>query len=352
VSGFVPSTVDIVNSASLNAPDTNLNLARVAYLGIPNFRINAGVIQPIMTYGDTVSSGQLMFLERSEINNIATDSYGGSDARRGIELTFQKADLLMPGDNLIISGAFTGNKTGDQTGHGTGGDENTQVVGRIAYRLWSDGTSNIQIGGSGADILHRSPTSQGLQLRDRPELRVDGTRLIDTGSLAATGGYYWGADAEMNWQNFYLGGEYAKFSIDRTNGTTPTFSGWYTEGSWVLTGETKAYGVSATNNEYGSWGIPAPSRPFSLKGNSWGAWELAARYSDTDLNWEENTSGTGVAGGDEKIWTVGLNWYLNRNVRMMFDYLNVSVDRLAAPGSTTQVGQDFNALGYRLQFQF
>ncbi len=61
------------NVVSLNASDSVMNLARIAYVGIPNFRINAGVIQPIFTLDDTVSSGQIMFIERAEINNIATD---------------------------------------------------------------------------------------------------------------------------------------------------------------------------------------------------------------------------------------------------------------------------------------
>ena len=52
-----------------------------------------------------------------------------------------------------------------------------------------------------------------------------------------------------------------------------------------MTGETKAYSPSAINNEVGGFNAPVPSRPFSLSGDSWGAWELVARYSDTNLNW-------------------------------------------------------------------
>jgi phosphate-selective porin OprO/OprP len=81
--------------------DPLVNIARVAYVGIPHFRINAGVIQPIYTFGDTVSSGQLMFIEKPEIVNVATGVFGGGDSRKGVELTFQKDGMFYNGDNLI-----------------------------------------------------------------------------------------------------------------------------------------------------------------------------------------------------------------------------------------------------------
>jgi phosphate-selective porin OprO/OprP len=95
----------------------------------------------------TTSSGQLMFLERPEIDNIAADSFGAADARRGIEVVFQKQDVLLPGDNLVLGSAFTGNKTGSAAGHGNGGDEQTQWLGHASYRFWSEGVSHASFGG-------------------------------------------------------------------------------------------------------------------------------------------------------------------------------------------------------------
>lgn len=87
--------------------------------------------------------------------NVATVSYGGLDPRRGIELTFQQADLFRPGDNLVVSGAFTGQQPGANPATPTNTtDEGTQILGRIAYRLWSDGFSNVQIGGSSRRPAH------------------------------------------------------------------------------------------------------------------------------------------------------------------------------------------------------
>jgi phosphate-selective porin OprO/OprP len=346
--------------------DPLVSLARVAYTGIDHFMINLGVIEPALMFEGTTSSGQLMFMERPEIDNIAADSFGAADARRGIEVRYQKDSALMPGDNLVLNVAFTGNKTGSANGHGAGGDEQAQLLERVSYRFWSDGPSNASVGFSNSNILYSGNTagggSQTIRLRERPEIRVDGTRLIDTGALAAKTGSMMAVDGGVNFQNFFLGGEWAQFQVDRlASGVlaadTPTFSGYYLEASWGLTGEPKSYTVSATNNEVGGFGAPRVASPFSLKGDSWGAWELTARYSDTNLNWNSTTAATattqaGVNGGDERIITLGLNWYLNNNVKLQINDMITSVNKFSSVSHITanNGSQDFNTIGVRLQF--
>jgi phosphate-selective porin OprO/OprP len=339
--------------------DPLVNKAVLTYTGIPHWHLNVGVIEPAFMFEGTTSSASLMFLERPEIDNIAADSFGAGDSRRGIEMGFQHTDLLWNGDNLAITTAFTGQKTGSTANHGQGGDENTQVLGRISDRLWTDGVqSNIQIGASGAEVLYSGTAAGGgaqtLNFQDRPEIRVDGTRLISTGGINAKTGHMFAVDAGGNIDNFFLGGEYSSFTMDRETGIGgtvidhPNFSGWYVEGSWVITGEAKQYSPGAINNEVGGFNAPIPASPFSFNGHSWGAWELAVRYSNTDLNWHTNVA-SGIFGGDERVLAVALNWYLNRDVRLMLDdnIVNVSKGTLAVPSSQSQ---SMNIVGVRVQF--
>jgi phosphate-selective porin OprO/OprP len=350
------------NGGGINATegDPVLNLARVAYLGIPNFELNVGVIEPAFMFEGTTSSAALPFLERPEIDNIAADSFGGGDSRRGIEVRYQKADMFLPGDNFVIAGDFTGGKTGSIGGHGNGGDEQSQAIGHLTYRAWSDGISNLSFGGDYSHAFTGGAVGT-IDLQDRPELRVDGDRLISTGSIFAKTADMWAANGGANFENFFLGGEYARFMIDREGLLggpkldRPDFSGWYVEGSWVITGEPKTYTVSATNNEVGGFSAPKVASPFSFAGDSWGAWELTARYSDTDLNWNQNQAVLadglpGIAGGEERIVMLGLNWYLNNNIKLQVNDGIVHVDKLDVAGGTTQAGQNFNELAVRLQF--
>lgn len=356
--------------------DPLLNKAVVTYTGIPNLHFNVGVIEPAFMFEGTTSSASLMFLERPEIDNIAADVFGAGDSRRGIEIGWAKTDALWAGDNLTATATFSGQKTGSAANHGNGGDENTQVLGRITERLWTNGLSNIQIGVSGAKVLDSGSNgvnggSQTINLQDRPQVRVDGTRLISTGGIAAKTADMFAVDLGGNIDNFFLGGEYAQFTLDRQCGSItaaanavcanstsvidhPTFSGWYAEASWILTGETKAYSPSAINNEVGGFNMPVPSRPFSFSGDSWGAFELVARYSNTDLNWHTGQLATtsqlaGVLGGEERVIALGLNWYLNRNVRIMIDDNIIKVKKGTA-ALPNRDGQDINVIGVRLQF--
>ncbi len=372
-------------AATAGEGDPLLNKAQVTYTGIPDWHFSVGILEPVLLAEGTDSSAALMFMERPEIDNIGADAFGAGDSRRGIEIGWSRTDALWAGDNLDISTAFTGGKTGSPANHGSPGDEQTQILGRISDRIWTNGLSNIQIGMSAAKILYSGATgngnggSQTINFQERPQIRVDGTRLISTGGIAAKTGDLIAFDFEGNLENFYLGAEWAQFSADRQCGTTagftggacavanggtattvadhPTFSGWYVEGTWIITGETKPYTASAINNEVGGFANPVPSRPFSLAGGSWGAWELTARYASTDLNWHTSqltsnlaTSAlAGIVGGKEDVVTLGVNWYLNRNVKFTVNDMIVSVKKgtLALP---TRDSQDLNILGMRLQF--
>jgi phosphate-selective porin OprO/OprP len=364
--------------------DPLLNKAVISYTGIPNVHINVGVLEPAFMMEGTTSSANLMFMERPDFENIAADTFGAGDSRRGVEVGWAKTDTFWAGDNVTATATFSGGKTGSAQNHGSvatagapgNGDENTQVLGRVTDRFWSDGISNIQLGGSFGKVLYSGSNgnadggSQSLNLRDRPEIRVDGTRLIATGGINAKTADMWAVDLEGNFENFYFGGEYARFTLDRQCGainaaagcasTTnvadhPTFYGWALEGSWILTGETKAYSASALNNEVGGFQGPIPSRPFSLSGGSWGAWELVARYTDTNLNWNPSqtaiagTQLAGVLGGEERIAALGVNWYLNRNIRIMLQDNIVSVSKGTA-ALPDRDSQDFNVLGLRFQY--
>jgi phosphate-selective porin OprO/OprP len=111
--------------------------------------------------------------------------------------------------------------------------------------------------------------------------------------------------------------------------------------------------------------------PFSSAGG-FGAWELAARFSRMNLNFEEGLAGTAavpgsVRGGDQSIVTLGVNWYLNPNFKVMMNYLLIDVDRLnpAGPGnlqpfgpspgtppSGVEIGQDLDVFALRTQYSF
>lgn len=329
-----------------------VNIMRVGYTGIPGLRVHIGAIQPIITMYDATSSADLTTIERAGIITTLVGAYGGDNARRGVEATYQKSNFVWEGDNLVLSGAYTGERIGaDHTGI-PNNDENTHLLGRVAYRLWSGDGSNIQIGASASTLLDPPST---LTLQERPEIRVAADRFVSTGALAIDGGEAYGFEFGANFKNFYLAAEWYEMSLDRIGATLdPDFSGYYVEGEWIFTGESKRYTAAGTNNNVGVFSQPTVASPWSLGGGT-GAWSLHARYSVLDLNFNEGVAGAatpagGVRGGEQTITNVGVTWYMNANLKLMGEYAMVDIQRLNAAGASLDA--EFDILQGRVQFTF
>jgi phosphate-selective porin OprO/OprP len=346
-----------------------VNIMRVGYVGVPGLRVHVGAIQPVMTLYDATSSADLTTMERSGVITTLVGNFGGDNARRGVEATYQKENFLWGGDNFILSGAYTGDRVGqsDHSGLADGNDEQTHVLGRLAYRLFGDGTNNVQIGATYAQVLdvnNPDDTAPGnsMRLRERPEIRVGGDRFIDTGNLSADGATAYGFEFGANYKNFYVAAEWYEMSLDRPGATLdPDFHGWYVEGEWIFTGENKRYAAAATNNNVGVFRQPTIAAPWSLGGGT-GAWSLHGRYSVLDLNFNEGVVGAavpagGVRGGEQTITNVGVTWYMNANLKLMAEYAMVDIDKIrngASAGATTDGSQDaeFDIVQGRFQFTF
>jgi phosphate-selective porin OprO/OprP len=117
--------------------------------------------------------------------------------------------------------------------------------------------------------------------------------------------------------------------------------GWDVVASYYLTGESNVFGV-----------LPTVDHPFRLDGSGWGAWQLAARFGQLTLDPAAfpNYAAAGSANGATS-WSVAMNWYLNHNVKCIFEYDQTAfTGGSRAPGHVT--AQNEYALQGRLQFGF
>lgn len=121
-------------------------------------------------------------------------------------------------------------------------------------------------------------------------------------------------------------------------------SAWDVTGSWVLTGEDASYaGVT-------------PLHPFDPRTGGWGAWQLVARYASLSVDDKAFSDGfansTKSADGASE-WSVGLNWYLNRNIRAGLSFSHTWFDGFTgkvSPGAAP--AQAENVLFSRIQLAF
>lgn len=326
-------------------------------LGFANAKIRVGAFPPPTSFEDAASNASSLFSERPAVAELVRGLAGG-DGRTGI-------GLYTNGERWTAAAVVTGNLIGTQTY-----DEQTGFVGRVTYVPYKRPDSLIHLGLNANLVLTPAATGPGLpggsptpvRLRERPELRVDPVRLVDTGNIDAEGVTSYGAEFGFQRKNLYLQAEYFDISVERRASLLPDpdFSGWYVQGSWVITGEARRY------NAAGGFDGPRAAKPFSLRDGQWGAWELGVRYSVLDLNYRENDLPAlgSIRGGEQEIFSIGLNWYLNNGVTVTASYRDISVDR-TSPGGTafggaapatpalgTQVGQDLNVYTFRTQYAF
>jgi phosphate-selective porin OprO/OprP len=164
--------------------------------------------------------------------------------------------------------------------------------------------------------------------------------------LAPQAYYYWGP--------FGLLAEYAipDQEVSRTVGGVTKASrclgntAWQITGSWVLTGEDATYKSVV------------PRHPFSPSNGGWGAWQLVARYASLDI--DDATfplySDPASSASGANSWSVGLNWFLNKNVRFVTSFSRTTFQGGGGGTGTTAPAivarQPENVLFTRLQLAF
>lgn len=328
-----------------------------AYLSYTGFKpfggklaIEGGVMDLPYTLDEATSSNDVLFMERAASNitatNIAAGDFRSAFGARWYTDTFWAGAYVTGPATGAIHSASSVNPNGTTEQYGT--------VARVAGQVVSGKDYSLHIGGD-AEWLIQPPHNliagtQTLTLSDRPEVRIDPTTLVSTGAIAGvSGAQVYSVEAAGTYGPLYFQGEYYWYNIDRT-AFAPLpglkFQGGYAEASYVLTGETHAYNPGSA-----SYSPIAPANPFTLTGGGWGAWEIAGRYSTIDLN-DRVGAATGIAGGRQTIYTLALNWYISRNVRLMFDYLHGDVAKQLSPTNFTDTGSKFNALAMRTQVTF
>jgi phosphate-selective porin OprO and OprP len=333
--------------------------AFLSYTGLRPFggtlAVEGGVMDLPYTLDEAMSSNDILFMERSTAGVIAR-SLAADDFRTAFGARWFN-DRLWAG--AYVTGPTTGAIHSASSINPPGTTEQLGAVARVAGQVVSGNDYSLHLGVDAEDLIkpphNLVANTQTVTLSDRPELRIDPTALISTGAIPnVSGAQSYSVEAAGTYGPLFFQGEYFWVNVDRTTTTgvppfrVPSlkFEGGYAQAGYVLTGETHKYNPAAA----AYFGV-VPDHPFSLAGGGWGAWEIAGRVSTMDLNDQLGTA-TGIAGGRQTVYTAALNWYINRNVRFMLDYLHGNVARQISPTNPGDAGSRFDAIAMRTQVAF
>jgi phosphate-selective porin OprO/OprP len=274
------------------------NFVRYSNKDFGDFRL--GQFKTPVGWEEASSSSATTFLERAlpvQAANMgrrigADWSYYGIPNWLLYAAYFSGGDLNGKNKGHGPAGRVVWNPVNRQPGAGSREESNVIHLGIAASREGRDATTD------GRGIV----SDPAARFRARPEANLLGTRLVDTGNLAFPGSIdRLGLEAAWIHGPLLVQGEYLTFSADPAGKPSYRGDGFYAQGSWVLTGESRPYKNGSIGNV----------RPM----NDYGAFEVALRYSLVDLN------DAPVLGGKEHDWTIGANWYLGQHLKFQANYI-------------------------------
>ena len=305
--------IDVANSG---VEITDLYLT---YKASPKLTLTLGQHKPFWGMEEMTSDLFTSMMERAAFNSAF-----GYERRVGLSAAYQGKAVLVQG------GVFTDNAADLSL------DTNNSysVDGRVVL-MPKVGGGQVHLGGS---VHYRdfNDAAATTRYRARPFLHTTDVRLVNTGSIAATGETGYGLEAAYINGRVRAGAETAWIRPHRPGLTDPSFNGGFAEVGYLLTDDTTAY-------KNGVYERIRPKAPLGKGGI--GAIQTNLRYDWLDLN-----SGA-IVGGRQQVLGASVLWMPTDYVRFIVNYGHLWLNDAAVTANGKRDYQA-DAFGMRAQFDF
>lgn len=280
------------------------------------------------------SSNDIMFTERSLVSALTVPFF---DRAIG-------ANLKGFGDNWNIqSGVY-----GDSMGSSADNTDNNEGSGFAVRGTWAPIMDKDKVLHLGANYGYRKASDNSDSNSQDSRFRY---RTTNMSNLAIVDANLTADMDDVKTAIFELSGmygplsfqsEFAKSDVSRKSNSDADFTAWYAQVGYTLTGESRTYKGSD-----GEFKRLSPRNNFDLRKGTWGAWEVAGRYDEIDL--EDGI----VTGGEAKRLSLSLNWYLNEDVRVLAGYTKAfDLDGGALKNADGSYADDIDVYTVRAQWAF
>lgn len=295
-------------------PTRPINDAVVSFRSLAPFIFTIGNFKEPFSLNQLISDNNTLFTERSLADAFApARDFGAAVGGHGDRWT-------------VVAGVYGGNANTGIERNGLAG------TARATYApiLTKDEVLHLGIAGSYRSL---DRDSMGISFASRPEafLFSRAKQLVDTRTIQGAAAIERiGFEAAYQHGPFRTQAEYIVTNVDRFRGPSVSFQGGYIEAGWVLNGRGRPYRLAP---EYGSEyavfsGVAIEDSQRVSQGGA-GVFELGARFSAIDL--ADRT----IRGGIQTDVTIGLNWYPDKNVRIMADYVRAHAQPSAQASART-----------------
>ena len=288
---------------------------------------------------------------------LQSDSWTFFDERSIVTNLVPNRDLGLTASGEILNGTvsytvgFVGGVADGASTTNTDFDNEKDVVGRIFARPFKN-DPGLPLQGLSFGIAGSYGREKGTAGRTGG-YRTDGQQTFFS-YLAATftDGPNWRLSPQFDYRHGSLGlqGEYVVSTVNVRASAAGKLTelqnkAWQLSAGYVLTGEnSSSAGVVPANN-------------FDLGKGTWGAFEVAGRYANLQIDDAAFPlyASPAANAGEATSFGLGLNWYLSKAVRFTFDYYQAKFDRApGAPATLTNpvIRQDEKSLLTRFQVSF
>jgi len=269
------------------AAGTNLDGLRDAFLAKSALggKFYIGHFKPYRSMEELTSSNEILMMERPF--SSATGLFNGRQFQQGVG--YQRN-----GENYTA--AFT---TFSTRAAPTARNEGIGWSSRVTYAPINNDNNTLHFGGwASSEDLNKGSSSATASAsyagRRGPSQVIASTTAASGAKVTA-----YGLEAAGSFGPLFFQGEYVNATFGAPLGRDQDVNSWYLQGSWIVNGGHKAY-------------KPATAIFASPKYVNKGIWEMTARY-DTIKN-------TDVVDREANSLILGVNYYINANVRFMFNY--------------------------------
>lgn len=303
----------------------------------PQIQVQAGKYKSPVGLERLQSSAELLFVESGYATQLTPNYDLGLEVHNNL---FNSPISYAIG---IFNGAIDSGSSDADTTH-----EGKDVAGRLFFQpfLRSDRGALNKLGfGIGGSVgNHNGPL---------PSYKTPGQQtFFSYASTVAAAGEQYRIDPQFfyYWGPFGVLGEYIVSLQKVRAGAFPSTErfdnrAWQVEASYFLTGDNNSFRSSSRN-------AFQPLHSLNFGNGSWGAFEVVARINQLSLDRSAFPKYVSSASAREATsWAVGLNWYLNSNVRLYVDYEQTHFEG-GSQAPTAVTARDERAVLGRVQFSF
>lgn len=281
--------------------------AYMRYDGLRNWQLQVGNFKENFSISRNTTSRYLQFIERPMAVAFAPSRHIGLQAKYEVPLFWAAAGMFfqpVDGAETRVNVEDNNKDNGNSTGY--------SFTGKAVFRpLYEMEEASLHIG---LALSYRTPKADlspnrygSVRLSSRNSTAINRKKYLDTGYIpdvnfemmytAEMAGHF----KALRWEAAYLRDD-VHIEEHITDSPTKHFWGVYAQAGVLLFGGRQNYDAGGAKYTR------------ITPGRNWGDVELCLRYDRLDLDSED------IKGGAANGWTVGLNYWVSSNIKMMLNY--------------------------------